>query len=172
MPFPLVKLVALGFKQASKYVSEIAKRRAKENDRFKQMLIRGAGWYHVIQTKARLNVLGMGKVKEVKPLSEKAAIDLGVNIVGDIVMVLCALGIYYGFENRPGSKHKEREEEERVEEMRVLKEAVMYQSDKLDQQAERIKELERVLGAPTIFTSISDKVKASMSDNEKVNTKS
>lgn len=126
--------------------------------------------YHVIQTKSQLSVLGMGKVKNVKPLSEKAAIDLGANIVGDIVMILCALGIYYLFE-KSGPSSTSKEEELRAEEIQILKETVVHQSVELERQADKLKVFERILGGDTIYSKMSERVMAEMTENKKIQTK-
>ena len=43
MPFPLVKLVALGLRQMSRHVGAFVKTRAKENERFRRILVKSAG---------------------------------------------------------------------------------------------------------------------------------
>lgn len=119
--------------------------------------------YHTIQTKSRLSILGMGKVKNVTPLSEQAAIDLGVEILGDAVVIACALGIYMLVETRQ-SKHKEHEEELKFEEMRSLKELVVYQSTQIESLDVKVKELEQILNGSTMYSETSERVVAEFTD--------
>lgn len=121
--------------------------------------------YHTIQTKSRLSILGMGKVKNVTPLSEQAAIDLGVEILGDAVVIACALGIYMLVETRQ-SRHKEHEEELKFEEMRSLKELVVYQSTQIESLDVKVKELEQILNGSTMYSETSERVVAEFTDVE------
>lgn len=170
MPFPLAKLLALGLRQASRHVATFVKIRAKDNEKFRKILVKSAGWYHTIQTKSRLSILGMGKVKNVTPLSEQAAIDLGVEILGDMVVIGCALGIYIFIEARQ-SKHKEHEEELKLEEMRSLKELVVYQSTQIESMDIKIREMEQILNGSTMYTETSERVVAELSDMDRDKSK-
>ncbi|XP_045174066.1 putative OPA3-like protein CG13603 [Mercenaria mercenaria] len=170
MPFPLAKLVALGLRQASRHVANFVKVKAKDNETFRKILVKSAGWYHTIQTKSRLDILGMGKVKKVTPLSEQAAIDLGVEILGDTVVIVCALAIYILIEAR-SSKHKEHEEELKEEEMRSLKELVVFQSIELETQGAKLREFERILNGSTMYSKTSERVVAEFSQNEQDSVK-
>lgn len=112
----------------------------------------------------------MGKVKNVTPLSEQAAIDLGVEILGDMVVIGCALGIYIFIEARQ-SKHKEHEEELKLEEMRSLKELVVYQSTQIESMDIKIREMEQILNGSTMYTETSERVVAELSDMDRDKSK-
>lgn len=43
MPFPLAKLIALGLRQASRHVANFVKIKAKENEKFRKILVKSAG---------------------------------------------------------------------------------------------------------------------------------
>lgn len=99
--------------------------------------------YHTVQTKSRLSVLGMGKVKKVQPLSEQAAIELGVELINDIVLIVCGLAIYLFIESRP-SKPKE-DDSIKPEDIEKLKNTLLVQKLELERQAAKISRLERII---------------------------
>ena len=99
----------------------------------------------------------MGKVKKVKPLSEQDALNLGTEILGDLVIVVCFLGIYVFVEAR-SSKQKEEAEEEKEREMKELKDLVSEQGVVLEIQAARLREMERLLHSKTMYSKTSERV--------------
>ncbi|XP_052769364.1 optic atrophy 3 protein homolog [Mya arenaria] len=157
MPFPLAKLLALGLRQMSRHVAAFVKTKAKENETFRSILVRSAGWYHGVSVRSSLANLGFGKVKDVQPLSEQAAIELGAEMINDLVVICCALSIYLFIESIPNPSQRA-EAERKKEEMDVLKKAVYQQSVELEEQAVRLKELEKLLTSKTMYSSTTSKV--------------
>ena len=86
----------------------------------------------------------MGKVKKVQPLSEQAAIDLGVEIINDLVLIVCGLAIYLLIESRP-LKSKEKDNDVNPEDIEKLKNMVLQQKLELGRQASKISRLERII---------------------------
>lgn len=86
----------------------------------------------------------MGKVKKVQPLSEQAAIDLGVEIINDLVLIVCGLAIYLFIESRP-SKSKDRDDTCKPEDIEKLKQVLLMQKLELERQSAKISRLERII---------------------------
>ena len=83
-PLPLFKLGALLAKQVSKPLGKILKDKAKQNENFKKyVIIPSANLYHNIDIILRMRVLGLGSPDKVPPLTEKAAIELGGDILSE-----------------------------------------------------------------------------------------
>lgn len=86
----------------------------------------------------------MGKVKKVQPLTEQAAIDLGVEIINDLVLIGCGLAIYLFIESRP-SKSKDRDDMCKPEDIEKLKQVLLMQKLELERQSAKISRLERII---------------------------
>ena len=99
----------------------------------------------------------MSEIKEVKPLSEQVAIDLGVELLGDVVVITCTIAISIFIENRL-SRHKEQEEKLKYEEMKSLKQLVVFQTIELEKQAAKLRELESIFDGSTMYSETSERV--------------
>ena len=121
-----------------------------------------------MQTRSKINLMGMGRLKAVKPLSEEAAIELGTEIIGDLVIIFCALGIYVFFEAR-SSRSKEAEEELKEEEIKELKKTIDDQGAQLIKQSVKIRELEQFIRTRSVlYDTITEEAKL---DSDKVKLK-
>ena len=117
--------------------------------------------YHSVQTKARLDVLGMGKIKkkQVKPITDEQALDLGLDILGDTVIIGCALVIYLVFESRPsGSKGPDKADVMQNQEIKNLKVTVQEQELTMAHLSAELRELERLIHSKTMYSEVSDKI--------------
>jgi hypothetical protein len=88
-----------------------------------------------------------------------------VELLGDTVTILCAVFIFVFIEAR-SSKHKEEEEKLKYEEMKSLKQLVVFQSIELENQAAKLREFERIFNGSTMYSQTSDRVMAEFSDND------
>jgi hypothetical protein len=107
MPLPLFKLGALFAKQLSKPLGKLLKDKAKQNENFKKYFVVPSAnskfthdkylipllglllltclikVYHNIDITMRMRVLGLGSPDKVPALTEKAAIELGGDILSE-----------------------------------------------------------------------------------------
>ena len=51
--------------------------------------------YHKFDTTFKLRILGLGKVKKVKPMTEEAAIDLASDMLGETIIFTVGAGCIY-----------------------------------------------------------------------------
>ncbi len=94
--FPLFKLGALLAKQISKPLSKILKEKAKKNSFIRQkIVIPPANVYHKFNINIRMRLLGLGSPDTVKPLTEKAAIELGADLISDFFVFGTAAGAIF-----------------------------------------------------------------------------
>ena len=93
--------------------------------------------------RSELKILGFGKTKKVQEMTEEAALELGTEMVGDIVIILSGLAIYMLVDAR--SKSKESSMDRVLVELNTLKETVKEQNDRLYDQAIKIDEIETLL---------------------------
>lgn len=89
--FPLIKLGALALRQISKPLANHLKTRAKSSHFFRtKVCMPPAQFYHWCEVNVKARLLNLGKPKEVVKLNEQAAIDLGSELIGEMVMFLIA----------------------------------------------------------------------------------
>ena len=94
MPLPLFKLGALLAKQISKPLGKILKEKAKQNDSFKKyFVVPAADLYHNIDITLRMRILGLGSPDKVPPMTEKAAIELGGDILSEFFVFGTAVAL-------------------------------------------------------------------------------
>ena len=93
--------------------------------------------------RSELKILGFGKTKKVQEMTEEAALELGTEMVGDIVIILSGLAIYMLVDAR--SKSKESSMDRVLVELNTLKETVKEQNDRLYDQAIKIDKIETLL---------------------------
>nr|CAH8839399.1 unnamed protein product [Trichobilharzia regenti] len=85
--FPVFKLGALAIKQIGKPLANYLKRKAKTNTFFRHYVcLPPAQFYHLWETRLKLKLLGLQKPKEVAKLSEDAAVDLGAEVLGEVII--------------------------------------------------------------------------------------
>ena len=119
--------------------------------------------------RSQLSFLGLGKTKNVQPLTPEAALELGTEMVGDLVIILCGLGIYLVVDSRGSSKGKDSDAVNRIEEeIKSLRETVSKQTVQLEEQALKIEEVESLL-KNNMFSETSVKVIKQL--NEETNKK-
>lgn len=89
--FPLFKLGALALRQISKPLANHLKIRAKDSHFFRtKICMPPAQFYHWCEVNVKSRMLNLGKPKEVARLNEQAAIDLGSELIGEMVMFVIA----------------------------------------------------------------------------------
>lgn len=89
--FPLFKLGALALRQISKPLANHLKVRAKDSHFFRtKVCMPPAQFYHWCEVNVKARMLNLGKPKEVVRLNEQAAIDLGSELIGEMVMFVIA----------------------------------------------------------------------------------
>ncbi|KAH8859643.1 putative OPA3-like protein [Schistosoma japonicum] len=85
--FPVFKLGALAIKQIGKPLANYLKRKAKTNTFFRNYVcLPPAQLYHLWETRLKLKLLGLEKPKEIMKLSEDSAVDLGAEVLGEIII--------------------------------------------------------------------------------------
>jgi len=96
MPFPVAKLGYLAIKQLSKPVANAIKSKAKQSPFLRnRILLRPAQWLHTQETRVRMRLLGLGQTKKstVKPLTDQQAVDLGAEMLGEIILFTVGTGV-------------------------------------------------------------------------------
>lgn len=85
--FPLIKLGALALRQISKPLANHLKNKAKTSDFVRtHICMPPAQFYHYLEVNVKARLLNLGKPKEVVKLNEQAAVELGSDIIGEMVM--------------------------------------------------------------------------------------
>ena len=113
--------------------------------------------------KSQLNILGMGKTKNVKPLTPEAALELGTEIVGDLVIILCGLTIYILVDSRGAFKSKDTTADKTAKEISSLKQTVTDLNIRLEEQAEKLQTIESLL-QQNMYSETSSKVLKQLDD--------
>lgn len=95
MPFPAVKLVGLFIKQLSKPLAGYIKRKAKGSHILRTYIcMPPAQLYHRMDVSLRMWSADSSRSKDFKvtPLKEDAAIDIGADLLGEIVIFTVSVG--------------------------------------------------------------------------------
>lgn len=105
--FPLIKLGALALRQISKPLANHLKHRAKNSDFFRtKICMPPAQFYHWCEVNVKARMLNLRKPKEVVKLNEQAAIDLGAELIGEMVMFLIAAATILAEYTRQSRKYE------------------------------------------------------------------
>ncbi|XP_064622751.1 optic atrophy 3 protein homolog [Lineus longissimus] len=151
--FPLIKLGSLVFRQISKPFAKWLQRRAKDNKFFREYFcMKPAQTYHWLDTTLRMRILGLGSAKDVKPLSEEMATELGAEMLGEIIIFSAAVATLY-FEYWRQSKNSQAHEDEQNSKLDDLEQKVSDMGLMLEEQDAKIRELTRA----TLDNSSSNK---------------
>lgn len=89
--FPIAKLASLAFRQLSKPLANRIKRSAKSSHFFRTYVcMPPAQLYHWVEVNVKMRILNLGKPSEVPPLNEAMAIELGSELLGEIIVFASA----------------------------------------------------------------------------------
>ncbi|XP_046849283.1 optic atrophy 3 protein homolog [Xenia sp. Carnegie-2017] len=150
---PLFKLASLAIKQAAKPVANVIKRGAKESDIFKKYLCYYPGQvYHRLDFHIRMRLMGLKGKIDVDPLKETAAVDLGAEILGEVVVFSIGVAVLYA-EYRRQKRAESREEDKHLKNFHNLQTKVDELEMCLKHQNEEIEKVHRILN------NIEDKLK-------------
>ncbi|XP_033218039.1 putative OPA3-like protein CG13603 [Belonocnema kinseyi] len=109
--FPALKLGVLFIKQISKPLAKMLVTQAKNHHVFRTyFIIPPAQFYHWAEVKAKMYVMNLGKPTKVAKLNEAMAIELGANLVGEIIIFTVAGGCLILEYNRQATKEAKKEE--------------------------------------------------------------
>ncbi|XP_066934313.1 optic atrophy 3 protein homolog [Clytia hemisphaerica] len=117
MPLPLIKLGSLFIKTLSKPLANAIKRNVKEHPSLSSTIAIPAQGYHQLEQTVRMKLMGWNKKIDVKPLSQDAAINLGAELLGELVIFSIALGSLF-FEYKRG--HKKDKAKEAIQNQRLF----------------------------------------------------
>uniref|UniRef100_UPI00358F5688 optic atrophy 3 protein homolog n=1 Tax=Myxine glutinosa TaxID=7769 RepID=UPI00358F5688 len=110
--FPLIKLIILGIRQVSKPMASRISSRAKGNHFWRRFCVPPAQFYHWVDIKFKMHLLGFS-VRHVQPLQEDEAAELGSRILSEFFVFLVAGGcLYVEYVRQSESSHKKLQEEE------------------------------------------------------------
>lgn len=85
--FPLAKLGVLAIRQIAKPLANVIKNRAKASPIFRDYIcMPPAQIYHWCEVNVKMRMLNLGKPREVRKLDQNAAIELGADLLGEIVI--------------------------------------------------------------------------------------
>ena len=113
-----------------------------------------------------MRFLGIGKVKEVKPLQEEAAIDLAADMLGELFIFTVGAGCIYLEFWRQSRKEENKESEQNVR-LSELEKTVQDLGIELAEQGAQLREIHRILAAQPTPKSFKDPVSGTILQVEK-----
>ncbi|XP_003707359.1 optic atrophy 3 protein homolog [Megachile rotundata] len=109
--FPALKLGVLFVKQISKPLAKFLVNQAKNHPVFRTyFIIPPAQFYHWAEVKAKMYLMNLGKPTKVAKLNEAMAIELGANLMGEVIIFSVAGGCLILEYNRQVAKETKKEE--------------------------------------------------------------
>lgn len=143
--FPAAKLGVLAMKQISKPIASLLKERAKNSPFFrKYVCMPPAQFYNWMEVKTKMWAMNLGKPTNVPVLNEAMAIELGANLLGEIVIFTIGAGLLLLEYQRQVRKEATKEEmvmQEKLELQATINELI-FQVQRQDTQ---IREMARVV---------------------------
>ncbi|KAI3389967.1 hypothetical protein SNEBB_001464 [Seison nebaliae] len=147
MPFPLIKLGSLLFKQLSKPLAASFKAKAKTNPYLRRYIcIPPAQFYNWANIHIRMRLLGLGKPSHIEQLSEKEALELGSNILGESIVFIAGVStiVFEYLRQLKNTQSKENIQNERIDQ---LEEKIREYIFQLEETTTKQRELERLIHA-------------------------
>lgn len=102
--------------------------------------------YHRIETTVKLRILGLKKTQEVKPLKPEIAVDLGADMLGELIVFSVAASTIW-LEYKRQSRNDQRKEDTQNDRLSELEILLSDMRLKMETQTVQIKELTRLLYA-------------------------
>ncbi|XP_076314028.1 optic atrophy 3 protein homolog [Tachypleus tridentatus] len=113
--FPIAKLGILALRQISKPLANRIKARAKRSYFFRTYIcMPPAQFYHWMEVNVKMRMLNLGKPTEVPKLNENMAIDLGAELLGEIIIFSIAATSITAEYVRSSLKEKEKKAEREI----------------------------------------------------------
>lgn len=143
--FPLIKLGALALRQISKPLANHLKTRAKSSHFFRtKICMPPAQFYHWCEVNVKARLLNLGKPKEVVKLNEQAAIDLGSELIGEMVMFTIAATTIIAEYTRQSRKYSE-EKAAQEERWNTIESKVKHLETELKENLDKLDHVNRTL---------------------------
>ncbi|KAK9294453.1 hypothetical protein QLX08_010916 [Tetragonisca angustula] len=109
--FPALKLGVLFVKQISKPIAKFLVNQAKNHPVFRTyFIIPPAQFYHWAEVNAKMYLMNLSKPTKVAKLNETMAIELGANLMGEVIIFSVAGGCLILEYNRQVAKEAKKEE--------------------------------------------------------------
>lgn len=144
--FPIAKLAALAFRQLSKPLANRIKQGAKTSHFFRTYVcMPPAQIYHWVEVNVKMRILNLGKPTDVPKLNEAMAIELGAELLGEMIIFGSAAATLIAEYMRQA--RNERLRENAKEEKQICLECDLKDLRlRVEQQEAQIKHLTRLAG--------------------------
>ncbi|XP_037048193.1 putative OPA3-like protein CG13603 isoform X2 [Bradysia coprophila] len=143
--FPAAKLGVLAFKQLSKPIANVIKERAKKSPFFRDYIaMPPAQFYNWVEVKTKMWALNLGKPTNVPQLNEAMAIELGANLLGEVIIFTIGAGLLI-FEYVRQSNKEAKKEESILMEKKELVNTINDLALQLERQDAQLREINRVV---------------------------
>uniref|UniRef100_A0A0K8TNQ2 Putative conserved plasma membrane protein n=1 Tax=Tabanus bromius TaxID=304241 RepID=A0A0K8TNQ2_TABBR len=143
--FPVAKLGILALKQISKPIANVIKNKAKQNDFFRRYVcMPPAQFYNWAEIKTKMWVMNLGKPTKIPQLNEAMAIELGANLLGEVIIFFIGASVLVLEYIRQATK-EQKKEETTAKEKNELKRLVSELCLQLEMQQSRIQNIEKII---------------------------
>ncbi|XP_076283444.1 optic atrophy 3 protein homolog [Lasioglossum baleicum] len=150
--FPALKLGVLFVRQISKPIAKFLVSQAKNHPVFRTyFIIPPAQFYHWAEVKAKMYVMNLGKPTKVAKLNEAMAIELGANLMGEVIIFSVAGGCLVLEYNRQATKEAKREEA-RLEQIQKFTDDIEKLNTITSQQKAEIQYLQEAIKSLSNYT--------------------
>ncbi|XP_003696728.1 optic atrophy 3 protein homolog [Apis florea] len=143
--FPALKLGVLFVKQISKPLAKFLVNQAKNHPVFRTyFIIPPAQFYHWAEVKAKMYLMNLGKPTKVAKLNETMAIELGANLMGEVIIFSVAGACLILEYNRQVTKESKKEEA-RLQQIQTFTNDINNLNQITSQQESEIEYLQEVI---------------------------
>lgn len=151
--FPLAKLALLAIKHISKPIGNLIKQTAKKNKSFKTLVVAPpARLYHVIDVRSKMWMLGLGQPRLIPPLTDAMTIQMGGDILGEMVIFIIGATLIVGEFKRQAKNDRLKHEKHKMHREK-LEERIGDLTNKVARQTKEINQLRSKLGSRETYTA-------------------
>ncbi|XP_030370849.1 putative OPA3-like protein CG13603 [Scaptodrosophila lebanonensis] len=145
--FPIAKLGMLTVRHISKPVSNLIKRSARSNQFVKNFVCTPpAQLYNWLEVRGKMLMLRMKQPKRVPPLNDAMAIEVGGDILGELIIFIIGVSLIMLEFSRQARNERKKQNDE-IEEKEELRRQIAKMKIRICQQAKEIKKLKEKLGS-------------------------
>ena len=119
--FPVFKLIVVGMRQVSKPIADVIKTKAKKTPFFRNYIcMPPAIFYNFVENNLKIWTMHLRRPAKMPQLSQENAIEMGANLLGELVVFSIASGGLMFEYIRQQEKEREKTEKFNMEHLRLL----------------------------------------------------
>ncbi|KAL6546560.1 hypothetical protein OROMI_022281 [Orobanche minor] len=139
MVLPLLKLGTLALRTLSKPIAARIKKEAGRHPKFRSLIINFAQANHRMTTTMQRRIYGHATNVEIRPLNEERAVQVAVDLMGELFVFLVAVAAVIFEVQRSARSEAKKEEQRRQDFGKMCYEIVRQRDEKLEKENQELR---------------------------------